>query len=276
MNSGISDYSGMKYCFTCIVCLCAAVLCASCTPLTPKTIEAPARFAIITNTAPESPYKPFAPELTKLIDAVNRENPSFVIHLGNIIYAGNTQGVRETDIDRQISERGEFFSKLDPVCFYVAGNLDFFKGSFSFFTKETKRPTNHSFHYGPVHFMAINSAMASISELQKKWIEDELEINKDDAAVIVLSYYPFMLQKNYAGYQPTVEDAESFHRIFIRYKVRAVISAAGEFYSRVDRDSIAYINAGAVPIYKKDGYDQFRYYIGEITKDSINVTGRKL
>lgn len=257
--------------------VCAAILFSGCSSHGVKTIDAAARIALISGTAPESPYKSYSPELHRLIAAVNRDNPAIVLHLGNMIFAGNTPGLRESDVLRQLDERKPFFSKLDPVCDYTAGELDHFGGTAELFEKETGRSALHSFQYGTLHFLAIDSndgGPAEVSPSQKLLIERDLE-RSGDSAVIILSCRPFFLQKNLAGYTQTVAKAEEFHQLFLKHRVRAVFSASGEIFSRVDRDSISYINAGSVPVYK-NGYDQPRYYIVEITKDTITASGRKL
>ena len=98
----------------------------------------------------------------------------------------------------------------------------------------------------------------------------------DKAAIVILSYRPFFLKKELAGYLATVSGAERFHALFAKHRVRAVISAAGEIVSRTDRDGIAYINAGCAPMYRRDVYDRFRYHVIDISNDAVTVTGRKL
>jgi hypothetical protein len=236
-----------------------------------------ARFAVIANTAPESPYKTYPDDLSKLISALNRENPPIIVHLGNAIYAGTKSGVRAEDVALQIDRRRPFFDKLSPVCDYTAGDLDRVGGSLAQFEGLTGRSAFHAFHYGSVFFLSIDSedgGIASISKEQTAKIDDELSRNSDSAAIIILSFRPFFLQKNLEGSCTTVSGAETFHSLFARHKVRAVISASGEIVSRLDRDSVAYINAGCVPMYKQS-YDRFRYHIIEITKDSVTAAGRK-
>lgn len=258
------------------LCLAAAL---SCSHAPVKSIGSPVRFAVISGTAPESPYTPYPDDLSKLIAALNRENPAIVLHLGNIIYAGNAQGLREEDVTRQIAARPAFFDKLNPVCEYTVGELDRFGGSLDFFEKATGKPAFHSFSYGPVFFLSIDSddaGSASISKTQEKRIAQELERNADKAAIVILSYRPFFLRKELTGYLTTVTGAERFHSLFAKHRVRAVISAAGEIVSRTDRDGIAYINAGCAPTYRRDVYDRFSYHMIDITNDAVTVTGRKL
>ena len=115
-----------------------------------------------------------------------------------------------------------------------------------------------------------------ITEGQIAKIADELDRNRDCAAAVILSYRPFFLKKEFAGYVPTVRSAEKFHALFRKYNVRAVISATGDISSRTDLDSIAYINAGCVPVYRHDAYDRFRYHIVTITQNAVTAAGRKL
>ena len=261
---------------TLYICLLAAIGCSS---VPAGNMNAPAAIAVIAGTAPESPYTPYPEELAKLITALNRENPAIVVHLGNIIYAGNTQGLREEDIEKQIAGRKAFFDRLVPVCEYTAGELDRFRGSLSFFERATGKPAFHSFHYGSVFFLSIDSeenGTGIISEAQAGRIEDELDRNRDCAAAVILSYRPFFLRKDFAGYAATVRGADRFHALFRKYNVRAVISAAGDASSRVDLDSIAYINAGCVPMHRRDAYDRYRYHIISILNNAVTSAGRRL
>lgn len=256
--------------------LCALIM-LSCSAGGVKSMPSSARFAVIANTAPESPYKPYPEDLSRLISALNRENPPIIVHLGNTIYAGTTGGLRAEDIALQIDRRRPFFDRLGPVCDYTAGELDRVGGSLELFESLSGRPAFHSFHYGSVFFLSIDSedgGIASISREQTSRIDDELNRNSDSAAIVILSSRPFFLQKNLEGYCTTVAGAEAFHALFVKYRVRAVISASGEIVSRLDRDSVAYINAGCVAMHKQ-AYDRFRYHMIEITKDAVTVTGRK-
>ena len=267
----------MKH-LTLLLPLCIAAL-FSCSNAPVMSIDAPVRFAVISGTAPESPYTPYPADLSRLIAALNRENPAIVAHIGNIFYGGAAQGLREEDVTRQIAARPAFFDRLNPVCEYTAGELDRFGGSLGLFESVTGKPAFHSFSYGPVFFLSIDSddaGTASISKNQEERIIRELERNRNKAAIVILSYRPFFLKNEFAGYLTTVAGADRFHALFAKHRVRAVISAAGEIVSRTDRDGIAYINAGCVPMYKRDAYDRFRYHVIDITNDAVAVTGRKL
>ena len=236
------------------------------------------RFAVTANTAPESPYKTYSGETAKLISALNKENPTFIIHLGNMIYAGNAAGLRDVDIRRQVDEHAAVFSQLSPVCNYTVGELDLFKGSSTAFEELTGKKPFYSFHYGTIHFISLNSsdgAPGTISASQRKWLTEELEYNKNDDAIIVLSYHPLYLQKNMQGNIQTVEKADELHQLFKKYQITAVLSAAGDYYSRTDRDGIAYINTGCIPMYRLPNYDQFRYYSVVLSGGTITVTGKK-
>ncbi|MGL4368360.1 MAG: metallophosphoesterase family protein [Spirochaetota bacterium] len=268
----------VKYCIAGIACIFIAAG-SGCKNTHIKNPGVSLQFAVISNTAPESPYKGYHPDAKKLIDALNRENPTLVIHAGNMIYAGNSPGLRDVDVIRQVNDHKTLFSKLNPICNYAAGDLDHFKGSSSFNEMITGKNAFYSFHYGTVHFLIINSTDPQpglISSARRKWIAEELEYNKNDDAIIVISHHPFFLQKNIQGSIPCVENPEELHQLFVRYGVTAVLSGAGDYCSRTARDGIDYINAGCIPVFRKDGYDQFRYYTANLSGGKITVTGRKL
>ncbi len=232
-------------------------------------------FALIGNTCPESPFKPIFPDADKLVQSINMDNPSFIIHTGNIVYAAAPVALRDTDIKSQFDSFTNAFAALEPVRQYVPGDLDLFAGSTSLYQEFTGKSEWYTFRVGQTCFIVLNStnpAPCEIGSNQRQWLEEQLSHTTEGAAVIILSHHPFFVSKSS---EPTIKSADSFHQLFKKYNVFAVISGAGETLSRVEKDSITYINAGTLPLYKRDSYDKFRYYTVEIISDMIILQGKK-
>jgi 3',5'-cyclic AMP phosphodiesterase CpdA len=253
-----------------------AVITISCSTAKQAKIEAPFSFALIGNTYPESPFKPPHPNTMKLIDALNRENPVFVAHIGNLIYAGFNIGLREIDVRRQLSEVRSSLAGLVRERYFVTGELDTLAGSSAAFESFTGYQSYHSFSYGSVLFIALNSTdnePGKIGDEQWKWLEKTLAESLHESIVIFIHHPPFLSKPSDVK---RVAEAERLHALISRYPVRAVISGAGEYFSLTESGRIQYINAGCVPLFKKEGTDQYRYYIITFNDGHLSIAGKKL
>ena len=268
----MSHVNNIFACISLCVCIC-------CTRATIPTQNLTLTFAIIGNTAPESPFGPIHTDSAKLIDAINRENPPFVIHTGNMAYAGHVTGLREIDVARQFSLYQNVFSRISPIMQYAPGDTDHLNGSFAFFEQMSGKPSIHTFNWGKIAFIVLNSTDPKafhISSSQVKIIKEHLAENLHEPAIVIILHHPLFVPKQWQPYYPdTVSNAEELHRLFSNYPVKAVISGAGDNYFRIDRDEIAYINAGCLALYRREWGDQYRYYIIEIKGGSVNATGKR-
>jgi 3',5'-cyclic AMP phosphodiesterase CpdA len=231
---------------------------------------------LIGNTSPESPFKPHSAEISKLIDALNRENPTFIIHTGNLVYAGYSPGIREADVISQYNENTEAFSRLSRVCIYAPGELDNLMGSTAIFERYTKRPSYHSFGYGTIEFIILNSSdpdAGEISSHQIEWVKDELNKYSRSQEFIILSHHPMFPPKSSEGMQ-ILRNAAEIHSLLIKYHVIAVISGSGDRLSRTEKDGISYINAGCVPAYRPCATGQFRYYSVMLQNGYLTIQGK--
>jgi 3',5'-cyclic AMP phosphodiesterase CpdA len=233
-------------------------------------------FALIGNTYPDSPFSKASTDMGKLIDTLNRENPTFVIHTGNLVFGGYTVGIREVDLMRQFNNLKATLSPLARVCYFIPGEMDSNMGSMKALESFTEKRAYYSFGYGSILFIVLNStdgAIGHIGEEQWTWLEKTLLQTNGDS-VIVLIHHPVTSQYGYDG--PLLQNSQRFYKILSPYRLRAVISGAGENYYRMDIDDVAYINAGCVPIIKKESASQFRYYIVTFSGGFLSITGKKL
>jgi len=256
--------------------LLIAVVTVSCSTVKQAKIEAPFSFALIGNTYSESPFRPPHPDIAKLIDALNRENPVFVAHTGNFIYAGFNVGLREIDARRQLSEGRASMAGLVRERYFVTGELDTIAGSPTAFESFTGYRSYHTFSYGSVLFIALNSTDSEPGKIggeQWKWLEQTLAGSLQESIIIFVHHPPFLPKDSDVR---KIADAERLHALISRYPVRAVISGAGEYLSTTESGRIQYINAGCVPLFKKEGADQYQYYIITFSDGHLSIAGKKL
>jgi 3',5'-cyclic AMP phosphodiesterase CpdA len=245
---------------------------------TPRRSEntGPLSFALIGNTCTDSPFDRPAPEMGKLLDALNRENPTFVIHTGNMVFGGYTVGIREVDLVRQFNQLRITLSSISRVFYFIPGEMDSRAGSVTAFESFTGKSAYRSFTYGSMLFIILNStdgAPGLIGDAQWSWLEKTLKESEGDSIVILL-HHPVIPQHGYDG--PLLKDGKRLLKLLSTYPLRAIISGAGENFYRMDVDDVSHINAGSVPIMKKESADQFRYYIVTFADGFLTITGKKL
>ncbi len=256
--------------------LLIAVIVSSCAAPARKGVSSPLHFAVVGNTCPESPFKQTHSDTPKLIAALNRDNPSIVIHTGNAVFAGFTSGVREEDVAMQFKNAAESFDALDRARHFVPGELDTFSGSTRLFSAFTEKDPYNTFTYGSLLFIILNTTDPKpgiIGDSQFEWLADTLAESGSESIIIVM-HHPLYKVKGYDG--AVVDNAERIISLIEKYPVRAVISGAGEAYSRREQNNIEYYSLGCVPLYKPCVKDQNRYYMATFFDSRLFVEGKKL
>ncbi|HQP48765.1 MAG TPA: hypothetical protein PKX12_08540, partial [Spirochaetota bacterium] len=67
----------------------------------PTRDPGPFRFIITGNTYAESPFKGRNMRVSPVIRSINRDNPVFVVHIGDMIFGGHDwMGIKKIDITR--------------------------------------------------------------------------------------------------------------------------------------------------------------------------------
>ncbi len=235
------------------------------------------RFAIIGNTCPESPFSGFDSELGILVEEINRANPVFLVHLGNIVYGGESwMGIKEPDLKRQFGRFYSYMKKLSPVLYTVPGSRDRLDGRLDIYRKYTGRENCYSFNYGALHFIILNTKEGDeiIDRAQMEWLERDLEKYREAQAVIVFAHHPF---PRATGRKMILKAGGKLRRLFSLYPVKAVFSGSLEYYSRVDRGGVAYHIAGTRLLHDKSwSRKRPRYYIVDFNGSSFKVEEREL
>jgi hypothetical protein len=230
------------------------------------------QFSLIGNTYPESPFWPINPDYSKMISALIKNNPVFIIHTGNTVFSGATSNLREIDITNQLNSHAIVFEKIKSMIRYVPGEYDVFAGSSETFGRRLPSKLHYSFSYGHYLFIVLDSSTGSINREQTDWMREEIASYDQGFSVFVCTYYPLFAPKNMRIH--TLDNAADMHRFFITQNVKGVISGLGESLFTLELDSIQYANAGVVPLYKPVRQGLFRYYNVTISRDKLLLQGK--
>ncbi len=242
-----------------------------------RTSVSSLRFAVIGNTYPESPFDGFNTELALLVKELNRANPAFVFHMGNIVYGGNRwMGIKEIDVIRQYKEFNKYMGRLGPLLYTIPGAKDSLDGKLDIYRKFTGRDDYYSFNYGAVHFIVLKTSGNGeiIDSVQMGWLESDLKKNRDAQAVFVFAHNPLFMA---GGKKITLNAGEKLHRLFKFYPVKAVFSGNRDRYYRVDYGGIQYHVTGCRLLHDKS-WSRYRshYYIIDFDGHEIKVEEKEL
>jgi 3',5'-cyclic AMP phosphodiesterase CpdA len=181
----------------------------------------------------------------KVIQAISKTDPDFVLHTGDLVTDGYDTAQWPTFFDIE----GELLRKT--VFFPVLGNHERNNQRFhEFFDVNTPY---YSFNWGSAHFCILNSDVANLSESaamrerfwqeQTRWLEDDLGRNqKADFRFVVMHHPVFTVNQKNAGHvskeTPTLLPALS------KYKVTAVFAGHDHNYQHHIQDGIHHIVTG--------------------------------
>ncbi|MBK7927398.1 MAG: metallophosphoesterase [Bryobacterales bacterium] len=169
---------------------------------------------------------------------VDLMHPDFVINVGDTI-----QGGRDADLDAQWSELRPLFQRYSHYpLYFTPGNHDVFNDtSKALYEKESKRPTFYSFDYQEAHFTVLdNSRTNDLTEDQIKFLEKDLEANKDKRPKFVFFHKPYWIAPLKLG-----SGEFPLHQLAKKYGVEHIISGHGHVFVRIVRDGIAYMEVGS-------------------------------
>jgi 3',5'-cyclic AMP phosphodiesterase CpdA len=168
------------------------------------------------------------------IDAVR---PDFVLGVGDSI-AGlkDSRAGAEWLAVRRIWQRYRYPLYLAP------GNHDIWNEySRRLFEKETGHAPHFSFNFQGAHFTILdNSGSLLLTDAELKFLEDDLEANRDRAPKFVIFHQPFWIFFLKLG-----SGQFELHRLAREYGVNFVFSGHGHQLLRVVRDGVSYIEAGS-------------------------------
>jgi hypothetical protein len=241
------------------------------------------RFAVIGNTLPESPFKMPSERVKSVFREINRDNPIFIVHTGDIVFGGSSwMGIKEEDVTAQFRLFAGYSTELKPILYTAAGERDHFNNSAVQYCRIMKRKKYYSFNYGGLHFVILCSfdgRAGYCSPRQMDWLKKDLASYWNSPAIFVFIHHPPESSKCdfTVGDSLSVETTNALHDIFKEYPVRAVFSGHHTNFCREKRDNIDYISTGCGCYNENDKYKKSNnYYIVDYLKGDIKITPRKI
>lgn len=234
----------------------------------------PIRFVVTSNTSPDSPYEEFNPQLTNTLLSINKENPVFTMHCGNIIHGGSSiMGINVIDIEKQFQQFFKFAKKLNCILFTACGPLDTYNDSTAIYTKFTGKDAWYSFNYGTNHFIVLYSTSKktlSISDKQLSWLKEDLK-KHSHAHIFVFSYFLPDIQRT--KQQFANDSHQKLHELLSQYTVKAFFGVTG-LTQPVTIGTIQYIPVPCDNSYTNKYKKAIRYYVVDFDGQYITVVPR--
>ena len=181
----------------------------------------------------------------RVIGAVEKANPDFVLHTGDLVQDGREAPLWTTffDIEGCLLKKTVFFPAL--------GNHERNSAHFREFFSIGK--PYYSFDWGSAHFSVINSDVANAAELaeerqafwleQREWLEADLKASqKADFRFVVMHHPPITVNSDRGGH--VSKETPLLMPMFEQYKVTAVLAGHDHNYQRHVKNGIQYIITG--------------------------------
>ena len=138
------------------------------------------------------PGAPVTPAYLRILEETNLINPDMVIHTGDLIFG---YGDSDKQLKEEYAEIFDLMATLTPEVHYVPGNHDYQTSlSVQEFKKWTGQEDYFSFDYEGVVFIILNTELpgqvGEVAGEQHRWLEEELEKNKDARALFIFTHRP--------------------------------------------------------------------------------------
>ena len=249
--------------------------------LAPLPDGQPFTFAVIGDYRGDSEGNPPA-VLLDIFEAINRDNPAFVLSTGDLI-----NGYPEED-EAQTRKLWNGYrtalQKLKPPIFHVPGNHDIFNDVSARLWRKFLGPTYYAFDYAGVRFVGLDSetTRGRIAGKQLTWLRRQLDSAKAQR-LFVFCHQPLFPVDGHIGSSldafPTERD--ELHRLLLaqRPRLAAVFLGHEHLFHFERRDGVPYyISAGSgAPLYvprELGGF--FHYLLVHVSKESCAVELRKM
>jgi 3',5'-cyclic AMP phosphodiesterase CpdA len=240
------------------------------------------RFVLIGNTYPESPFKTLSERIREVFREINKDNPVFVIHLGDIVYGGKEwMGVKREDICSQYNQFFKYASRLNPILYTVKGEMDLYNDSSELYRLYSGREDYYSFNYGNLHFIVLDTTddkPGKMSSEQLMWLENDLRFYRD-SYIFVFTHHPIVVSKrNHSDEERGFfQEPDRLHRILNKYPIQAIFSGHWPSYSLEKRDNIIYYITGCGGFNKPDRFKKYNnYYIVDYFSGGIRITTQRI
>lgn len=219
--------------------------------------------------------RPYPVAFTQILNEINMISPSFVISVGDAYYGyGGAFQKFKNEVDYFLNTIGF----LDTPLFNIIGNHEIGASpERETYIKERFGSLYGSFDFGNSHFIMLNTEEISkegiLSSGQLKWLEKDLESNKDAENILVFMHRPlFSMINSEQGKAKSDADRDHLHAIFRKYKVKAVFAGHEHIFSKMVKDGMVYIitGGGGAPIYQPPSRGGFFHYL------LVKVTGKDI
>lgn len=266
-----------------IMLLCMAVRgIVSCAGATAPRKADDLRIALLCNTNPESPFGRLSPKVSATFDRIKKENPLFMVHLGNMIYGGHEwMGIKASDISGQFNEFFAASARARTILYTTRGALDGFNDSPEPYILHSGRQNYYSFNYGNCHFIVLDTSdpePCHVSEKQLQWLTLDLKRYRDCPAIFVIAHHPLLPPRAVRLAENGIcADGGRVMALLSKYPVKAVISAGTAVNNNEYRDGVRHIIAGCGGFNKSDAMSRaYNYYMLEYAGGVVTVSGQRL
>jgi predicted phosphodiesterase len=181
----------------------------------------------------------------KVIAAIEKLDPDFVVHTGDLVNDGYDTSLWPTffDIERELLRKTVFFPVLGN---HERDNARFYE----FF--DVKLPY-YSFNWGAAHFAMIDSDVPNVASgsgarerfwtEQTRWLEDDLARNqKADFRFVVMHHPAYTVNITKGGH--VSQETQTLVPLFEKYKVAAVFAGHDHNYQHHLKNGVHYIVTG--------------------------------
>lgn len=232
-------------------------------------------FAVFGDFRPSRRDRPYSEAFLKMLDEMNMISPSFILSVGDAYYGyGGSFQRFKNEIDYFLSR----IKSLDTPFFNVIGNHEA-GGALERenYIKDRFRNLYGSFDYGNSHFILLDTDEAgregTIQGEQLKWLEKDIEANKNAENIFVLMHRPLFSaldgELNKGKSFKDKSNRDNLHRLFKKYGVRAVFAGHEHLFSETVKDGIKYFitGGGGSPLDQSPSKGGFFHYLIVKVKD---------
>lgn len=229
-------------------------------------------FAVLGNTYPESPFSNSDPKLIDIINKIYGQNPNFIVHLGDIVYSGQTwMNLPKLEIERQYKDFMQKKSSGYGIWYYTKGNFDANDQTEDLFLKYTGKDNYYSVNFGNLHMVFLDTGHKDkgyIDTLQLEWLKNDLHECSKDYKIFVFTHFPVWISNNNRQ-TPFLSNSIEIHDILNNNRVQCVFSGHMDEFAQMEMDSIQYFILGTPSLEENSKKNQ--YYIIEVSNDSLKI-----
>lgn len=183
----------------------------------------------------------------RIIEESNLIRPDFIINVGDLIfgYMG-----KASEIDREYQDFKRVINASLSPFYPVVGNHDIVGEDGEAFYQKYLGPLYYSFDKGKDHFIALDSDIGgadtgTLGPEQMRWLEDDLEKNKDARNIFVFVHKPMYGNADSDSTAwASIDEVRRVEELFIRYGVNIVFAGHHHKYGRFERRGIIYYITG--------------------------------